>query len=184
VLGFGEWRPDSCAGCGDPRGPRQGRGRPVRGGHRQAFGRAAGRSLEEVRRTLESGKAAFLNLDPKGGGRRCGTCCHEIDRLPLGPARWELFWETRAWLARVLQHGAEGQGDRAVLQILRVDEDFQLAEWTSRRRREELLELTRSLAPSFPRASSASARARARGRSTSTASRWARSVPKSLMAGE
>ncbi|HEY3449286.1 MAG TPA: hypothetical protein VGK67_23220 [Myxococcales bacterium] len=110
-----------------------------------------GMSLEEIRRTLETGKTAFLNLDPKAEPT-LRELLPQIDRLPLGPARWELFWETRAWLARVLQHGNQkAKATELYLQILRVNEEFQLSRVDFPPSSRDLLEMTRSLTPSLPR---------------------------------
>ncbi|MGC4122366.1 MAG: PEGA domain-containing protein [Myxococcales bacterium] len=115
-------------------------------------GGLAAMSVEEVRRTLEMGKTAFLNLDPKAEST-LRDLLPQIDHLPLGTARWELFWETRAWLARVLQHGGQkAKATELYLQILRVDEDFQLSKVDFPPSSRDLLDLTRQLSPSFPRA--------------------------------
>ena len=111
-----------------------------------------GPSLAEINRILEVGKTAFLNLDPKAEPT-LRNLLGQIDRLPLGPARWELFWETRAWLARVLQHdGQKAKATELYLQILKVDEEFQLGRVDFPPSSRELLDLTRSLLPSLPRA--------------------------------
>lgn len=111
-----------------------------------------GLSIEEIRRGLEAGKTAFLNLSPEAEPT-LRDLLPQIDRLPLGAERWELFWETRAWLARVLQHANQKpKATELYLQILRVNEEFQLNRVEFPPSSRDLLDLTRSMLPSLPRA--------------------------------
>ncbi|MBI5543112.1 MAG: PEGA domain-containing protein [Deltaproteobacteria bacterium] len=111
-----------------------------------------GPSLDELRRILEVGKTHFLNLSHEEAESTLRASLPDIDRLPLGPQRWEAFWETRAWLARVLQHaGKRGKATELFLQVLRVNEEFALDRVEFPPSSRELVETTRSLLPGLPR---------------------------------
>ncbi len=109
-------------------------------------------SLEELRRVLETGRNEFLNMEQQRAEKTLRSLLPAIDLLPLGPQRWELYWEVRAWLARIALHsGAAARSTEFLLPILRVQEDFQLNRVDFPPSLRDRLELTRSLLPSLPR---------------------------------
>jgi len=111
-----------------------------------------GPSLDELRRVLETGRTEFLNLDSARAEKTLRGALPDIDRLPLGPQRWEMYWETRAWLTRIVQYvGESTRTTEFLLPILRVQEDFQLNRVDFPPSLRERLELTRSILPGLPR---------------------------------
>jgi len=84
------------------------------------------RSLTEVRRALEAGKADFFKLGSTAE-QTLLSVLPDIDTLPPGPERWRAYWEVRAWLARFAQENNKQSRASALLaQILRLDETFRL----------------------------------------------------------
>lgn len=109
-------------------------------------------SQDELRRVLDTGRNEFLNMEHQRAEKTLRSALPAIDQLPLGPQRWELYWETRAWLARIALHsGAGARSTEFLLPILRVQEDFQLSRVDFPPSLRDRLELTRSLLPSLPR---------------------------------
>lgn len=146
VVGFGDCRDPALAGA--VRGLRRELGpRALDEATTAAPGGPVGAPIEEIRRRLEAAKLGFLDLDA-GAVQALRDLLPEIDRLPLGPERWSLFWEARAWLARALQAASQRTAALEVLlQILRVDEAFQLDRVSFPPSTRELLESARARLP-------------------------------------
>lgn len=109
-------------------------------------------SLEEVRRAIESGKSEFLNLNIARAEKTLKGVLPEVDRLPLGPQRWEAYWGARAHLARLYQYSDQKQkATELFLDVLRVQESFQLSRIEFPPSARDLLESTRSLLQALPR---------------------------------
>jgi hypothetical protein len=109
-------------------------------------------SLEEVRRAIESGKSDFLNLNVEKAEETLRNVLPDIDRLPLGPQRWEAFASARANLARLLLYkGQRAQATSVFMDVLRVQEDFTLSRTEFPPSMRDFLEQTRSLVPGLPR---------------------------------
>jgi len=109
-------------------------------------------SNDEVRERIEAGKASFLNLNLKDSERILGEVIPQVEFLPLGPERWEAFWLSRVELARLLRYG-DPRSSRAVelfLEILRVQEDFQISRIEYPPSMREMLEFARSVLAGAP----------------------------------
>ncbi|HCF59698.1 MAG TPA: hypothetical protein DFS52_17100 [Myxococcales bacterium] len=109
-------------------------------------------SVEEVRRAIEAGRTDFLNLNIAHAEKTLWAVLPEIDRLPIGPERWNAYWSTRVHLARVLEYlGRKPKATELFLEILKVQEDFSLNRIEFPPSTREQLELTRSLMAGLPR---------------------------------
>jgi hypothetical protein len=109
-------------------------------------------SLEEVSRAIEAGKTEFLNLNMAKAEKTLRSVLPEIDKLPLGSQRWEAFCSARAYLARVYQFTEQrAKATELFLDIVKVQEEFQLSRIEFPPSARDLLEMTRSLLPGLPK---------------------------------
>ena len=118
----------------------------------ELVGEPAKLSVEEVRRAIDSGKTDFLNMNVDRAQQTLEAVLLDVDRLPLGPQRWEAYVAARANLARVLQYKKDRRVTQIWLEVLRLKEDIALdrAEFPPSTR--EQLEQARSLLPAVGKA--------------------------------
>lgn len=109
-------------------------------------------SLDEVRRQVEAAKREFLNLDVPRSEKLFATALDAIERLPLGPQRWELWVTAKVNFARMLQYaGRDEDAIKQLLEILWLKEDFELNRTEFPPSTRELLDRTRVLLKAQPR---------------------------------
>jgi hypothetical protein len=84
-------------------------------------------TLEEIRRTIDAGRAEFVNLNYRKAAAMLSAVLPEIDHLPPGADRWAVASRARVELAHVYFFDEKGaDAVLAFFDVLRIQEDLKL----------------------------------------------------------